>query len=172
MMSLFLFLGLRALHVLLAATWIGSTIFISTLLAPAVDASGSSGGQVMMNINRRGITAYMGALGGLTIVTGLYLLWHFAGSLGSVTASHAGIAFGVGGTSGILAGIIGGGVVGRSGVRIATLMREAAGLPDGPAKAELMGRSVPLHRRMKIGTRVVIGLQLVALVLMAVGHYV
>jgi hypothetical protein len=31
---------------------------------------------------------------------------------------------------------------------------------------------VPLHHRMKIGSRAVIGLQLVALVLMAVGHYV
>ena len=171
-MSLFLFLGLRALHVLLAATWIGSTIFISTLLAPAVDASGTSGGQVMMNINRRGITAYMGALGGMTIVTGLYLLWHFAGSFASIPSSHAGIAFAIGGTSGILAGVIGGGVVGRSGVKIAALMREAAGLADGPAKAELIGRSVPLHHRMKIGSRVVIGLQLVALGLMAVGHYV
>ena len=116
MVSVFLFLGLRALHVLLAATWIGSTIFITTLLDPAVDASGASGGQVMMNINRRGITAYMATLGAMTIVTGLYLLWHFAGSFGSITASHAGIAFGIGGTSGILAGVIGGGVVGRSGV--------------------------------------------------------
>ena len=172
MMSLFLFLGLRALHVLLAATWIGSTIFISTLLAPAVDASGPSGGQVMMNINRRGITAYMGALGAMTIVTGLYLLWHFAGSFTSITASHAGIAFATGGTSGILAGLIGGGVVGRTGVRMANLMREAAGLPDGPAKAELIGQSVPLRHRMAIGSRAVIALQLVALVLMAVGHYV
>jgi hypothetical protein len=172
MMSLFLFLGVRALHVLLAATWIGSTIFVTTLLAPAVDASGASGGHVMMNINRRGITAYMGVLGGMTIITGVYLLWHFAGSFGSITASHAGIAFGTGGASGILAGIIGGSVVGRSGVKIATLMREAATLPEGPAKAELVGRSAPLHQRIKTGSRVVIGLQLVALVLMAVGHYV
>jgi ABC-type transport system involved in multi-copper enzyme maturation permease subunit len=172
MMSVLLFLGFRALHVLLAATWIGSTIFISMLLTPAVDASGSSGGLVMMNIDRRGITAYMGVLGGMTIVTGLYLLWHFAGGFGAITATHAGIAFGIGGTSGILAGIVGGGVVGRSGVRMANLMREAAGLPEGPAKAQLIGQSVPLRHRMKIGSRAVIALQLVALVLMAVGHYV
>jgi hypothetical protein len=172
MVSVFLFLGLRALHVLLAATWIGSTIFISTLLAPAVDASGPSGGQVMMNINRRGITAYMGALGAMTIITGLYLLWHFAGSFGSITESHAGIAFGIGGTSGILAGVIGGAVVGRSAAKLATLMREAASVTDGQAKAQLLGRTEPLHRRMKLGSKVVIALQLVALVLMAVGHYV
>jgi hypothetical protein len=172
MMSLFLFLGLRALHVLLAATWIGSTIFITTLLTPAVDASGPSGGHVMMNINRRGITAYMSVLGATTIVTGLYLLWHFAGSFGAIPDSHAGIAFGIGGTSGILAGVIGGAVVGRSAAKVATLMREAATVADGPAKAELIQQTGPLHHRMEIGSRFVIGLQLVALVLMAVGHYV
>src|SRR5262249_54853043 len=95
MLSIVLFLGLRALHVLLAATWIGSTIFISTLLTPAVAASGSSGGQVMMNINRRGITAYMGALGALTILTGLYLLWRFAGGFGAICHPHPGIALGL-----------------------------------------------------------------------------
>jgi len=41
----------------------------------------------------------MGVLGDMTIITGVYLLWHFAGSFGSITASHAGIAFGIGGTS-------------------------------------------------------------------------
>jgi len=172
MLSIVLFLGLRALHVLLAATWIGSTIFISTLLTPAVAASGSSGGHVMMNINRRGITAYMGALGALTILTGLYLLWRFAGGFGAIGDTHAGIAFGIVGASGILAGIIGGSVVGRSGVKLANLMREAAGLPDGPAKVSLIQGGAPLHRRIKVGSRVVIALQLVALVLMAVGHYV
>ena len=171
-MSVFFFLGLRALHVLMAATWIGSTIFISTLLTPAIDASGASGGQVMMNINRRGITAYMGGLGALTIITGLYLLWRFAGGFGAVVDTHAGIAFGIGGSAGILAGIIGGAVVGRSGVKIAGLMSQAAGLPEGPARAELVQRSVPLRQRMKLGSRLVIALQLVALVLMAVGHYV
>jgi hypothetical protein len=172
MVSVFLFLGLRALHVLLAATWIGSTIFITTLLDPAVDASGPSGGQVMMNINRRGITAYMATLGAMTVVTGLYLLWHFAGSFGSITESHAGIAFGIGGTSGILAGVVGGSVVGRSAAKVASLMREAASVTDAPTKAQLIGQTGPLHRRMKIGSRVVIGLQMTALVLMAVGHYV
>jgi hypothetical protein len=108
----------------------------------------------------------------MTIVTGLYLLWHFAGGFGSITQTHAGIAFGIGGTSGILAGIVGGAVVGRNGMKIAMLMREAAGLPDGPAKAELVRRSVPLHHTMKIGSRAVIALQMMALVLMAVGHYV
>ena len=171
-MNLIFFLGLRAIHVLVAATWIGSTIFVSTLLTPAVDASGASGGQVMLNMNRRGLTIYMSVLGTLTVMTGLYLLWHFAGGFGSVGDTHAGVAFGTGGAAGILAGIIGGAVVGRSAGKVAGLMRQAAVLPEGPARLEMIQQGVPLRRRMKVGSRVVIALQLTALVLMAVGHYV
>jgi uncharacterized membrane protein len=171
-MNVFVFLGLRALHVLVAATWIGSTIFISTLLTPAVDASGPSGGQVMMNINRRGIGVYMSLLGVMTVLSGIYLLWHFAGGFGSVGDTRAGIAFGIGGVAGILAGIIGGAIVGRSARQVDTLMHEAAALPEGPAKSAVLQRGAPLWQRIKTGERLVIACQLVALVLMAVGHYV
>ena len=171
-MNVMVFLGLRALHVLVAALWIGSTIFISQLLVPAVKISGPAGGQVMMSINRRGLGVYMSILGAMTVVTGLYLLWHFAGGFGAVGETHAGIAFAIGGSSGILAGIVGGAIVGRNARNVDSLMREAAGLPEGPAKAALIQRSAPLWQRIRLGERFVIAFQLIALVLMAVGHYV
>jgi len=171
-MNAFLFLALRAAHVLLAATWIGSTIFAALLLVPAAEAAGPAGGQVMARINRRGLTPYMAALATMTLLTGLYLFWHFTGFDAEVSASHAGIAFGVGGISGILAGVVGGSVVGRSVVRLEKLMGQAAGMTDGPAKSTLLQTASGLHRRMKVGSRVVIVLQLIALILMAVGHYV
>ena len=83
-MAAVVFLSIRVFHVLLASTWIGSTIFVSTLLMPAIEASGPSGGQVMMRINRHGIVAYMAALGGTTVLTGLYLFWHFTGAFRSI----------------------------------------------------------------------------------------
>jgi len=67
-MGTFIFPGLRALHVLLAAIWIGSAVFISYLLMPAIEQTGPSGGQVMMKMNARGITPYMAVLGGTTVV--------------------------------------------------------------------------------------------------------
>jgi hypothetical protein len=170
-MNSILFLAVRAGHVLLAALWIGSSVFLALLLEPAIEAPGASGGEVMMGMSRRGLTAYMSVLGGTTVVTGFYLLWRFAGSFSALPATHAGIAFGIGGTAGVLAGVIGGGVVGRSATRVTQLMQQAAGV-TGTAKAEILQRAAPLRQRMQIGTRVVIALQAVALVLMAVGHYV
>ena len=75
------FVAFRAVHVLIAALWIGSTVFVSALLVPAVEAAGPAGGRVMQSIVRRGINLYMGLLGGATVLTGLYLLWRFTGGL-------------------------------------------------------------------------------------------
>ena len=127
----------------------------------------------MAGINRRGVSAYMTVLGTTTVLTGLYLFWHFTGGFdSSVGLTHAGLAFGTGGTAGILAGIIGGAVVGRSAKRVASLMGQVGTMADGPARGAIVQQAVGLRRRMKTGSRIVIALQTVALVFMAVGHYV
>src|SRR5215510_3450595 len=112
------FLAIRAAHVLVAALWIGATVFASALLMPAIDASGPLGGPVMRRLNRRGFHVYMAGVSITTLVTGIYLFWHFTGFDPSVSTSHTGLVFGTGGIAGILAGIIGGAVVGRSGKQL------------------------------------------------------
>ena len=171
--ALLVFLGLRALHVLLAAIWIGSTVFVSYLLMPAMEQSGPAGGQVMMKINARGLTTYMAVLGGTTVLTGLYLYWRFTGGFGAdVSSTHAGIAFGVGGAAGILAAIIGGSVVGRSANKLMEILEQAPRLPDGPEKGALLAQAATLQQRLKSGGSAVVVLQTIALLLMAVGHYI
>jgi hypothetical protein len=171
--SILIFLGLRALHVLLAAIWIGSTVFISVLMMPAIEQSGPAGGEVMMNINARGLTRYMAILGGTTVLTGIYLFWRFTGGFDPETsATHAGIAFGVGGAAGILAAVIGGSVVGRSANKAIEIMSQVARLQDGPDKSALMKQVAVLQQRMKSGGSAVIVLQAIALLLMAVAHYI
>jgi uncharacterized membrane protein len=171
-MMTIVFLVLRALHVLLAAIWIGSTVFVSKMLTPAIESSGPAGGQVMMRMNR-GLTAFMAGVAATTVATGIYLLWHFTGGFDpGVVATHAGMAFGAGGAAGILAGIIGGAVVGRSAVKVTAVMRQATELPDGPAKGRLFEQAVLLRRRIHRGSSVVLALQTTALILMSVGHYV
>ena len=168
-----IFLALRALHVLAAAVWIGSTVFIAAQLTPAVEESGPAGGEVMGRIGRRGLNAYMALLGITTVLSGGYLLWRFTGGFSAaLIATHAGAAFAIGGASGLLAGVIGGGVVGRSGAAVAAIMPLALSMPDGPDRRTQMQRVAQLRSRMKSGTKVVIGLQLTALVLMTVGHYI
>jgi hypothetical protein len=168
-----LFLIVRAAHVTAAAIWIGSHIFSTFMLMPAIDASGPSGGQVMMRMNRRGIVAYMFAVALLTLVSGLALFWRFTGGFDpAVAATHAGIAFGFGGTAGVLAGGIGFGVIGRSAKRVAALAGQLATLPDGTEKLNLVWQAADLKRRMKVGSQFVTVLQVIAVVLMALGHYV
>jgi hypothetical protein len=168
-----MFLTIRAAHVLVAGLWIGSTVFGALWLMPAIEATGSSGGQVMGRLARNGYPTYMSMIGLTTLLTGIYLLWHFTGGFDpSVAATHAGIAFGTGGVAGIAAGIIGGGIVGRSAHQLAALSALASRPVEDPARGLVVQHAARLRRRIKIGTEVVIALQLIALVSMAVGHYV
>jgi hypothetical protein len=168
-----LFLVLRATHVLFAAVWIGSTAYMLLMLAPVVEEAGPAGGQMMMRLDRRGLHKYMAAVSMTTIASGVYLLWRFTGGFDpSVAATHAGIVFGVGGASGLLAGIIGATVVGPSGSKVVAIMTEAVTVPDGPVKGALMHRATSLRQRIKSSTKIIMALQALALMLMAVGHYV
>jgi hypothetical protein len=168
-----LFLVIRAAHVTLAAVWIGSHIFSTFMLMPAVESAGPSGGQVMMRMNQRGIVTYMFSVAALTLLSGFALFWRFTGGFDpAVAATHAGIAFGFGGSAGVLAGVIGGGVIGRSAKRVSAIAGRLATLPDGAEKIDLVGQAAALRWRMKVGSQFVTVLQLVAVVLMALGHYV
>jgi hypothetical protein len=168
-----LFLAVRALHVLVAALWIGSTVFMAMMLSPAIERAGASGGQVMLRISQRGISLYMGLIALTTLGTGLYLFYRFTGGFDhGVSMSHAGLAFGCGGLAGISAGIVGGGSVGRSAAKIVAIMTQAMGMTDGPAKGALLQQVGLLKQRVRTGTAIAIALQGTALVLMAVGHYV
>jgi len=172
-MNALVFLLLRATHVLFAAVWMGSTAYMSLLLTPAVEDAGPAGGQMMMRLDRQGLHKYMAIVAMTTMFSGVYLLWRFTGGFDrAVLWTHAGLVFACGGASGILAGILGAAVVGRSGSQVVAIMTDAAAVPDGPAKGALMQRAAILRERIKGGTRMIMVLQAVALTLMAVGHYV
>src|SRR5262245_29907886 len=168
-MQTVVFLSLRVAHVFLAAIWFGSTVFISELLVPALDAAGPAGGQIMGGLSRR-VTVSMAILAGTTVVTGIYLFWHFTGGFDpAVSATNAGRAFGIGGLCGLVAAIIGGSVVGRSANQLGPLAAQMATATD---KAAVMQQVTQLRQRMKTGTRIVLVLQVIALVTMAIGHYI
>jgi hypothetical protein len=153
----------------MAALWIGASVFTSALLAPVINGIDPAGDQLMMRLNRHGLHLYMAVIAVTTLVTGIYLFWRFTGGFDpSVSASHAGLAFGLGGAAGILAGIVGGTVVGRNGRKLTDLLSRGAPASDGGLRRQMD----QLRWRIKVGTRLVIALQTTALVFMAVGHYV
>jgi hypothetical protein len=167
-----LFLSLRAAHVLLAAVWVGATVFTSILLMPVLESSGPIGGQIMQSLEKKGMTAFFGAMGGITVLTGIYLYWRFTGGFDpEVSRSHAGMAFGIGGVCGLLAVIIGGSVIGRSSRKMLALMEQLPKASEAQ-KAGLMQEAAVLRGRMKTFGTLVLLLQVIALLTMAVGHYI
>src|SRR5580692_1511025 len=72
-----LFLSMRALHVVCAALWLGSVAMLGLFVMPAIDRLGANAGTVMTNLQQTGLNAFMGSIGGLTILSGFYLYWHF-----------------------------------------------------------------------------------------------
>src|SRR4051812_46095975 len=113
--STLLFLAIRAVHVLFAAIWIGSVALMVCFVLPAVKATGPSSGPVMRTLAQRGLNAFFGVLGGMTVLTGFYLYWRFTGHFDpALSASRSAMVFGTGGIAGLASVILGGAVVGRN----------------------------------------------------------
>ena len=168
-----LFLAIRAVHVLLAAMWVGAVGLMVLFVMPAVKEAGPAAGPFMSTIARRGLNGFMAALGGTTVLTGIYLYWRFTGHFDpALSASRAAMVFGTGGIAGILSVILGGAVVGRSLARMGELGGKAMALPEGPERAALMAQSTAARDRGLGGARIVLVLQIIALICMAIGHYV
>lgn len=170
--STILFLVLRAAHVLIAALWIGAVAFSTFYVFPALDEAGPSAGPVMAALMRRKLDIYMASIGGTTVLTGFYLYYRFTGGFDpSLSATRAAMVFGTGGAAGLLALIIGGVVVSRNAKKMAAMGARLASERDTD-RADLIAQMTAARRRATTGSRLVFLLQLIAIVLMAIGHYV
>jgi hypothetical protein len=168
-----MFLVIRVVHVLLAALWLGSTAFMLFFVIPALKDTGPAGAPMIGAIARKGLNAFMGALGGITVLTGFYLYWRLTGRFDpALSATHSAMVFGTGGIAGLISVIIGGAVVGRQMKRMVESGGKAMALPEGSERTRLISESNGARDRGVAGTRIVLVLQVVALICMAVGHYV
>ena len=168
-----MFLVIRAVHVLLPALWVGSTAFMVFFVMPALKETGPAAAPMMGAIARKGLNAFMAALGGIAVLTGFYLYWRLTGGFDpELSATHGAMVFGTGGIAGLISVIIGGAVVGRNMKRMGESGAKAMALPEGPERARLMGESNAARDRGVAGARIVLALQMIAVVCMAVGHYV
>jgi hypothetical protein len=172
-MHILLFLGMRVLHVVLAGAWLGAAMFTTLYLFPAVQEMGPAGAPVMKALVHRGVVKYMASIGGLTVVTGVYLFWRFTGGFDpAVSASRAGMAFSVGALTGLIALILGGSMVGASVKKLVALDAQAARLPEGAERAALMNTMNGLRARLVTFGRIVVLLLLISMAAMALGHYI
>jgi len=166
-----LFLGVRTLHILLAATWFGTAVVMALFVMPAIGQTGPDGGKVVAALIKRGFIPFIASIGGLTVVTGLYLYWVFMANPG-FAASMGGRVLGAGGILGIAAAAIAGSVVGKNMKGAVALMQEAAAQTDAAKRAPLIERAGQLRQKATMGARIVVALLTVTITLMALGHYV
>ena len=157
-----MFAEVRTLHILVAAAWFGAAAFLTIYLMPALGRLEPKGGGVLQALEGRGLHRFMAANAGLTVLSGGWLYWTLtAGFKPQAIASTTGLVYGLGGLAGLIAAIIGGAVIGRSVKQLAALPADDA---SGSDSATL------LHRRIRLGSRSALGLMLLALLAMTLGH--
>jgi uncharacterized membrane protein len=160
-MTATLFPWVRTLHILFAASWFGAAAVLTLYLLPVLRQQGASGETTLQALTGRGLHRFMAASSGITVVSGLWLYWTLtAGFSASAMSSTAGMVFGLGGLAGMLAAMLGGGVIGRSIQRIEALSA------DGADSAQV----ADLHQRIAMASRLALSLLAFALLAMALGH--
>ena len=164
-----LFLAVRVLHVVLAGIWLGAAFFVTVFLAPTLFKLGPVAGQVMTALVRRGLPAFMASLGGITVVSGLYLFMRLDPT---VRSSRGGMAYNIGALTGVIALILGGSIVGRSAKRMTAISGKVASMPEGSERAALMKEMAMLQGRMETFGRIVLVLLLISMATMSLGRYI
>jgi len=167
-----LFLLLRVTHVLLAALWVGATAFTTFYLMPALEESGPAAAPVMSSLMRRKIHVFMASIGGVTVLTGFYLYYRFTGGFDpTLSGSTGAMVFGTGGICGLFALILGGAVVSKNAKKMGELGARLATAPEAQRGA-LASELAAIRKKTATFSRIVIVLQMIAVALMAIGHYV
>lgn len=164
-------LVLRFVHIVGGVFWAGAVFLMVGFVFPAVRASGPAGGRIMQEMQRRKLSVFMNASAGLTMLSGFILYGRLiAASDGAWARTTPAMVFGIGALAAILGAIVGGGIVGRGGERLAKLgekVQAAGGVPS-PEQAAEMSR---LQTRVGKAARVMAGLLFIAVAAMATARY-
>lgn len=146
---------MRAIHILSGVIWAGFAIVVATLVMPNLAPEGRGAvGQYMGKFGAR----YAGIAAGLTLLSGLYLMWRLHWGDHSAMAA----TLGIGALLAITAGFTGGGIAGRAAAQMAKLT-------PGPNTA---AQAAALRNRMMLGARITATLLVLSIICMAIARYV
>ena len=163
---------LRVVHIICGVFWAGAVMIMAWFVLPTAQALGPAGGAFMQRLMfGQRLRVFVGAAMGLTILSGLTMYtWVAMETDGAWARSRMGVALGVGAVAAIIAGGIGGAVIGRVGEKMAGLSAkiQASGNPPTDAeKAELAS----YQRRMRSAFRIIAVLLVIAIITMAGARY-
>jgi len=164
---------LRLIHILGGIMWVGSGIYTTLFLVPALSGSPAVMGQVMAGLQRRRIFLVLQIVAGLTILSGLRLLWiDSAGFSDSYLSTGTGRTFSIGAGAAIIAAVLSFGVSRPAMVRAGAIAASLPASADAGERERLTAQIDRLRRRATVASGMAVGLGLLAASSMAVARYV
>jgi uncharacterized membrane protein len=161
----------RLIHVTGGVFWAGTMIFNAAFLLPAMRDAGPDAAKVSAGLIRRRFLDVVPAVAVLTILSGLYLYWQVSARFSpAFMGSAAGIAYGTGMVTSLVALGFGLAIVRPSMLRAAALAQMATTM-TGPEAAAAMATAQALRMRAGKAAPVVAWLLFGTAVLMAVARY-
>ena len=164
---------LRIVHVLGAIFWVGSGIFSTFFLQPAMAAAGPAAAQVAAGLQRRRLFTVLPVVALLTILSGARLMWITSGGFSAAYfTSGMGRMYALGALAGIVAFLFGIAFVRPAGERMTKTAVALASATDDAQRAQLAVSLAALGKKLKVSGLFVTALIIVAAVAMAIARYV
>lgn len=165
-------LVLRLVHILGGIFWVGSMIFTSFFLMPALRSSPAVAGQVMAGLQKRRLFTFLPIVALLTILSGIRLLWIVSVGFSEAYLSTAtGRMFSASAVAAIVAFLLSV-LVSRPGfVRVGRLGATLSTTTDEGAKQRISAEMQRLSRRVSAANAIVAALLLLAAAGMATARY-
>jgi uncharacterized membrane protein len=163
-----LVIALRIVHILGGVFWVGSAIFNTLFLGPAVGATAEAGQKVVAHlVTKARLTTMISAAAGITVLAGGALYWIDSQGLTSLwTRSGPGTGFGLGALF-ALVGLVFGSIVGRDMSTLVSVASQISGKPT----PEQLGKIQAAQRQLAYAGPATTITLLLALVCMATARY-
>ncbi len=165
---------LRLFHVVSGILWVGGVGVLGMFIVPSVQGTGPNGAAFMRHlIVKTKFGAYFPALGGLTVLSGIWMYWRNTSLSqgGSFASSPTGITLAIGGLFGVISLLFGGLVVGRSVGQLGVILK-SLDTTGGAPTPEQGARMTMLREKITWGSKIVLPMLILAAVCMAVARYV
>lgn len=164
-------LFLRLVHILGGIFWVGSGLFTTFFLIPALSkAGGPAAGQVMSALQQRRFFLILPTVAVLTILSGLRLWWIVSGGNGLHYFQHrSGHTYAVSGLLAIIAFVLSLAVSRPAMMRVGTLARSTAS--DETSRKLIADEVSRLQRRATLSSNIAITLVLLSAAGMAIARY-
>lgn len=161
---------LRILHIVAGTFWVGSAIFTTFFLIPALTQTGGViAGQVMSAIKNRHLFTWLPLAALVTILSGLRLWWIVGGGDLHYFQHRSGHAYAVSGAMAVVAFLLSLLVARPATVRVASLAHAAAS--DETSRRLISDEVTKLQKRATLSSNVAVALLLLSAVGMAIARY-